>query len=59
MGWNHGTMQIASHNNADDQAIDVIKCYGQIDEATLKRSCKHFCKGGEADAESQTKQTAP
>ena len=46
MGWNHGTMQITSHNNADGQAIDVIKCYGQIDEATLKRSCKRFCKAG-------------
>ncbi len=30
---------------------DVIKCYGQIDEATLKRSCEHFCKAEEADAE--------
>jgi hypothetical protein len=45
-------MQITSHNNADSQAIDVIKCYGQIDEATLKRSCERFCKAGEADAES-------
>jgi hypothetical protein len=25
MGWNHGTMQITSHNNADSQAFDVIK----------------------------------
>ena len=52
MGWNAGTMQITSHNNADGQAIDVIKCYGQIDEATLKRSCERFCKAGERDAES-------
>ncbi len=28
MGWNAGTIQITSHNNADGQAIDVIKCYG-------------------------------
>ncbi len=52
MGWNAGAMQITSHNNADGQAIDVIKCYGQINEATLKRSCERFCKAGEADAES-------
>ena len=56
MGWNTGAMQITSHNNADGQAIDVIKCYGQIDEATLKRSCERFCKAGEADAESRAKQ---
>jgi hypothetical protein len=56
MGWNTGTMQITSHNNADGHAIDVIKCYGQIDEATLKRSCKRFCKAGEVDAESRAKQ---
>jgi hypothetical protein len=56
MGWNAGATQITSHNNADSQAIDVIKCYGQIDEATLKRSCKHFCKAGEADAKSRAKQ---
>ncbi len=52
MGWNAGAMQITSHNNADGQAIDAIKCYGQIGEATLKRSCEHFCKAGEVDAES-------
>ncbi len=56
MGWNHGTMQITSHNNPDGQVIDVIKCYHQIDEVTLKRSCKRFYKAGEADALSQTKQ---
>jgi hypothetical protein len=56
MGWNAGTMQITSHNNAENQTIDVIKCYGQIDEATLKRSCERFCKAREADAESQAKQ---
>jgi hypothetical protein len=56
MGWHAGPMQITSHDNADGQTIDVIKCYGQIDEATLKRSCKCFCKVGERDAESQAKQ---
>ncbi len=56
MGWNAGAMQITSHNNADGQTIDVIKCYGQINDATLKRSCERFCKTREADAESQAKQ---
>jgi hypothetical protein len=52
MGWNAGAMQITSHNNADGQAIEVIKCYDQIDAAALKKSCEHFCKAREADAES-------
>jgi hypothetical protein len=38
MGWNADAMQITSHNDAVGQAIDVIKCYGQINEATFKRS---------------------
>jgi hypothetical protein len=50
-------MQITSHDNADGQTIDVIKCYGQIDEATLKKSCERFCKAGERDAESRAKQS--
>jgi hypothetical protein len=56
MGGNAGTMQITSHDNADGQTIDVIKCYGQVNETILKRSCERFCKAGERDTESRAKQ---
>jgi hypothetical protein len=36
MGWNQGTKQITSFVNRDGKTIDIIKQYGQIDEATLK-----------------------
>jgi hypothetical protein len=36
--------------------VDLIKCYGQIDKATLKTACKRFCKAGEVDTESHAKQ---
>ena len=36
--------------------IDIIKEYGQIDEAMLKTQCERFCKAGEADAQSRAKQ---
>jgi hypothetical protein len=36
--------------------VDLIKCYGQINEVTLKIACKRFCKAGEADAKSCAKQ---
>ena len=36
--------------------MDIIKCYGQIDEATLKTACERFCKTGKGYAESCTKQ---
>ena len=49
-------MQITSHNNTDGQTVEVIKCYGHINEVTLKRSCKRFCKAGEADTLSRSKQ---
>ena len=56
MGWNQGSKQITSFVNCDGRNIDIIKQYGQIDEATLKTQCEHFCKAGEADAQSRAKQ---
>jgi hypothetical protein len=56
MGWNKGNKQITTFANRGGTPVDLIKCYGQIDEATLKISCKRFCKAGEADAESCAKQ---
>jgi hypothetical protein len=56
MGWNQGTKQITTFANRGGTPVDLIKCYGQIDEATLKIDCKRFCKAGEVNAKSCAKQ---
>jgi hypothetical protein len=57
MGWNKGTKQITTFANHGGTSVDLIKCYGQINKATLKIACKRFCNAGEADAESHAKQS--
>jgi hypothetical protein len=52
MGWNKGTKQITTFANRGGTPVDLIKCYGQIDKATLKIACKRFCKAGEVDDKS-------
>ena len=49
MGWNAGARQITSFINRDGKTIDIIKQYGQIDEATLKAQCENFCKPREGE----------
>jgi len=56
MGWNKGSKQITTFNNSSGVPVDIIKSYGQIDEATLKAACERFCKPGQPDAESRAKQ---
>ncbi len=56
MGWNKGSKQITTFNNSSGVAVDIIKCYGQIDEAMLKTACERFCKTNEVDVESRMKQ---
>jgi hypothetical protein len=56
MGWNKGTRQITTFAHRSGTPVDLIKCYGQINEATLKIACRRFCKAGEADAKSCAKQ---
>jgi hypothetical protein len=56
MGWDKGTKQITTFANRGGTPVDLIKCYGQINEATLKIACKRFCKAGEVDAKSYAKQ---
>jgi hypothetical protein len=56
MGWNKGTKQITTFANRSGTPVDLIKCYGQIDKATLKIACERFCKAGEADGKSRAKQ---
>jgi hypothetical protein len=56
MGWNVGSKQITTFTNRSGKTVNIIKEYSQINEVTLKTACKHFCKAGEADAESRAKQ---
>ncbi len=56
MGCNAGLKNITSFQNKDGNTIDIIKSYGQIDKATLKTACEHFCKTGKADAKSRARQ---
>jgi hypothetical protein len=45
MGWTKGAKQITTFANCDGTLVDLIKCYEQIDEATLKIACKRFLQG--------------
>jgi hypothetical protein len=56
MGWNKGSKQITTFTNSSGVTVDIIKSYGQINEATLKTACERFCKAGKADAKSRAKQ---
>jgi hypothetical protein len=56
MGWTKGTKRITTFTNCDEKSIDIIKNYGQINEATLKTACEQFCKAGEADSQTCAKQ---
>jgi len=56
MGWNKGSEQITTFTNSSGVPVDIIKSYGQIDEATLKTACEKFCKAGQPDAKSRAKQ---
>jgi hypothetical protein len=51
MGWNKGTQKITTFTNRGGTWVNLIKCYGQINKATLKIACQRFCKSGEVDAE--------
>ncbi len=48
MGWNQGARGIAKLQNSVSIDTDIVKCYGQIDKATLKMHCDVFCKAGGA-----------
>jgi hypothetical protein len=56
MGWNKTIKQITTFTKRGGTPVDLIKCYRQIDEATLKIPCERFCKAGEADVKSCAKQ---
>ncbi len=46
MGWNKGTKQITTFANHGGTPVDLIKCSGKINKATLKTACKRFLQGG-------------
>ncbi len=56
MGWTQGSKQITNFTNSARVTVDIIKCYGQISEVTLKTACERFCKVGENNAESRATQ---
>jgi hypothetical protein len=56
IGWNKGTKQITTFANRSETPVDLIKCYGQINKATLKTARERFCKTGEECAQSSAKQ---
>jgi hypothetical protein len=56
MCWNQGPKQITTFTNSAGRPIDIIKSYGQINEANLKAACERFCKAGQPDAQSCAEQ---
>jgi len=57
MGWNKGSKQITTFTNSSGVSINIIKSYGQINEAMLKTACERFCKTGKVGAKSCAKQS--
>jgi hypothetical protein len=58
MGWNSGTKNITSFQNKDNVTVDIIKNYGQIDEATLRTTCECFCSAARANSRRRAKSKA-
>jgi hypothetical protein len=56
MGWDEGRKQITSFTNTRGVTFDLIRCYGQIHETTLKPKCDRFCSSTCADWETRAKQ---
>jgi hypothetical protein len=56
MGWTQGTQQITNFASRSGHPIDLIKCYGQIKEASLKTECEAFCSAGGTNAQSRARQ---
>ena len=56
MGWNTGTKNITSFCNKDKVTVDIIKSYGQINEATLRSACERFCSAAGTDSRTRARQ---
>ena len=59
MGWTQGSKQITNFTKSAGVTVFIIKCYGQISNATLKTACERFCKVGEIDANPEPHKTTP
>jgi hypothetical protein len=46
MSWGVGSQQIAKFVNSDNNTVNIINQYSQIDTAVLQAGCKSFCKLG-------------
>ncbi len=57
MGWNASTKNITTFCNKDSVTVDIIKSYGQIDEAALRATCERFCSLARPDSRSRAKQS--
>jgi hypothetical protein len=55
MGWNSSTKNITSFQNKDNVTVNIIKNYGQIDEATLRTACERFCSAAGANSRTRAK----
>jgi hypothetical protein len=51
MGWNQGAQNVTKFTNQNAALVDVIKNYGQIEEATLKADCEVFCMVGSSNVQ--------
>jgi hypothetical protein len=56
MGQNQGARQITLFANSAGRQVNIIKSYGQINEATLKSACERFCKPGGVNSQTRAKQ---
>jgi hypothetical protein len=56
MDGNQGTRQITIFANSIRCKANIIKSYGQINQATLKSVNERFCKPGETNSQSCVKQ---
>lgn len=56
MGWDKGSKNITSFLNRDGVAVDIIKNYGQVDEASLRTACARFCSAAGVDSQSRARQ---
>jgi hypothetical protein len=56
MGWDKGPKNITSFLNQDGVAVDIIKNFGQVDEASLHTACERFCTAAGVDSQTRAKQ---
>ncbi len=56
MGWNQGIQGITKFTNQNNIVINIVRNYGQINEANLWAGCKVCCKHGGAKVQQRVAQ---